>query len=181
MVYLQTTKTEGISKIVPITIPDLQKIVEDFAEQQYTFKDLQLDIRKDENFNKVNEAWSGVNDIGVSYDAAAIKNSIKNIFNTRPGQRFLFPLFGLDLYQFLFTTVSEQNAKIIGETIISSLEKYEPRIYIRNCLVEQDPEQNVYFINLNIEIPNLTQTFNFYSALDLKKQSFIFFENSRNR
>lgn len=164
-----------------ISIPNLQKIADDFAEQQYFFKDLHLDIQTDRTSIKPFGNGIDVNDIRASYDVSAIKNSIKNIFNTRPGQRFLFPLFGLDLYQYLFTAVSEQNAKIIGENIIDTLEKYEPRIYIANCLVEQDPEQNAYFITLLVEIPSLRQTFKFGANLDLKTQSFIFFENSRNQ
>lgn len=164
-----------------IKIPALERIKKTIVDQTYFFKDLHLDFEKDSNFDFSFNNKTETSDIKVSYDEVAIKNSIKNIFNTKPGQRFLFPLFGLDLYQFLFEAVNESNGQIIGETIIKAIEEYEPRIYVNTCLVQADEDNNKYEITLVIEMPDLKKTIEINTDLDLKTQSFIFIENARNK
>ena len=39
-------------------------------------------------------------DLKIDYDEKAIYNSIRNIFNTKKGQKILNPTFGLDLEQY---------------------------------------------------------------------------------
>jgi phage baseplate assembly protein W len=170
-----------ISNFVAIKIPNLQQLKDAVVDELYYFKDLHLDFEKSSNFNYAFNERIETNDIKVDYDELAIKNSLKNIFNTKPGQRFLFPLFGLDLYQFLFSPVTSSNGQIIGEKIITAIEEYEQRVYVNRCLVEADPENNKYEITLIVEIPELKKTIPIYTNLDLKSQSFIFIENARNK
>lgn len=164
-----------------IKIPALTQIKEAIVDDQYFFKDLHLDFEKSSVYNFAFDQKVETNDVRVDYDELAIRNSIRNIFNTKPGQRFLFPLFGLDLYQFLFEAVNPSNGEIIGEKIIKTIEDYEPRVYVNSCLVEADPENNKYEITLIVEMPDLKKTIPIYTDLDLKSQSFIFIENARNR
>ena len=121
------------------------------------------------------------NDLQVDYDEIAIKNSLKNLFNTKPGQRFLFPLYGLDLNQFLFEGVNEINGQMIGEKIVRSIELYEPRVRLRQCKVVAKPDDNEYDITIIVEIPIINSTASINTRLDIKNQSFIFLETSRNR
>lgn len=164
-----------------IKIPGLAQIKEAIVDEQHFFKDLHLDFEKSSVFNFAFNKKIETNDVKIDYDELAIKNSLRNIFNTKPGQRFLFPLFGLDLYQFLFTPITPSNGEIIGEKIIRAIEEYEPRVYVNNCLVEADPENNKYEITLIVEMPDLKKSIPIYTDLDLKAQSFIFIENARNR
>ena len=57
----------------------------------------------------------------AQYDLGAIKNSIKNIFVTFPGQKLLNPTFGLNLMQFLFLPISEVTANLIGQRIVNGI------------------------------------------------------------
>lgn len=103
------------------------------------------------------------------------------MFNTRPGQRFLFPKYGLDLYQYLFEPISESIGQSIGERIVRAVELYEPRIKIRNCYVKCLSEDNQYDITLIVEFPTFNTTASINTTLDIQNQSFIFVETSRNR
>ena len=119
-------------------------------------------------------------DLKISYDQSAIINSLKNLFNTRPGQRVLFPLYGLDLHKYLFEGITEENGRSIGESITRAVRDYEPRVVLTQCNVELFPEEQLYEITLILQFPlfNTTETLN--STLDARSQSFIFAESSRN-
>ena len=81
-----------------IKIANLEQIADQFKQKQFAFKDLHLDFEKSGEYNTTLQRKIEGNDIKVDFDENAIRNSLKNLFNTRPGQRFLFPLYGLDLY-----------------------------------------------------------------------------------
>jgi phage baseplate assembly protein W len=164
-----------------IKIANLEQIADQFKQKNYAFKDLHLDFEKSTQYNFSFKQKIEGNDIAVDYDESAIRNSLRNLFNTRPGQRFLFPLYGLDLYQYLFETVSKENGQIIGERIVTSIENFEPRVRVQNCNVVAKPDDNQYDVTIIVQIPlfNTIQSIN--TTLDVKSQSFIFLNTSRNR
>ena len=164
-----------------IKITNLQEISDLYNRKDYYYKDLHLDFAKSGNFSTVLNKKIEGNDIEMDYDESAIKNSIRNMFNTKPGQRFLFPLYGLDLSQYLFEAVSEINGQMIGEKIVNAIDLYEPRVTVMQCKIVAKPDDNEYEITLvfNIEVFNTTASIN--SKLDMKTKSFIFMETSRNK
>ena len=110
----------------------------------------------------------------------AIRNSLHNLFNTMPGQRFLWPDYGLDFYQFLFWPITEGNGRVIGERIYDTVLKYEPRVTIQNVHVVSDPDNSTYNIALTINIPAMNETTTEMFNFDIKNQSFLFVATSRN-
>lgn len=164
-----------------IKLPNLKSIADEFAVKPYVFKDLHLDFAKDYNFNTTLQTKVEANDIQVDYDIKAITNSLKNLFNTRPGQRFLFPKYGLDLNQFLFEPITKLNAQAIGEKIVKSVDDFEPRVRITNCNVIPKPDDNEYNIILSMEFPNFDTEFSLNGALNTTAQTFIVAETSRTR
>lgn len=165
-----------------IRITALEQIAKELSNQQtYTYKDLFLDFEKSGEFSTQTNKKIDGNDIKVSYDEIAIRNSLRNLFNTRPGQRFLFPRYGLDLNQFLFEQVTEENGQVIGELIVKSIEKYEPRIVVSNVNVVTDPDNNAYEISIVVRIPILNTSTTINTNIDVKNQSFIFLDTERNR
>jgi phage baseplate assembly protein W len=164
-----------------IKISNLQQIADQYAQKAYYYKDLHLDFEKDGVFStSLNRKIEG-NDISVDYDESAIKNSLKNLFNTKPGQRFLFPKYGLDLNQFLFEAINEFNGQLIGEKIVTSIETFEPRVKLRECNIIAKPDDNEYEITIIVEIPIFNTTASINTKLDVKNQTFIFVETSRNK
>tara|TARA_R110002110_G_scaffold16764_8_gene72163 strand:- start:897 stop:1373 length:477 start_codon:yes stop_codon:yes gene_type:complete len=97
-------------------------------------------------------------DIEASYDEAAIKNSLSNLFTTMPGQKLLNPEYGLNLAQFLFIPASQTMAQMIGNRLLEGIQEYEPRVSVVNINVSVDEEAAEYEIDLSLKIPKLSNT-----------------------
>lgn len=163
-----------------IKFKELQTLGNTFTDKGYLYKDLALDLQVSESIEPgYNSAVRG-SDIKASNNLAAIQNSLQNLFNTLPGQRFLFPEYGLDLNQFLFSPITELNARVLGEKVLRAIRIYESRVIPRNVNITIDPDGSQYFLNILIEIPALNLINQTDFLLDTKKQTFIFVPNSRN-
>ena len=162
-----------------IKIKSLEKIASTYTEQQFIYKDLSLDIFQ----TKIQAPGFKIpvpgSDIRASFDLAAIMNSLQNLFNTIPGQRFLFPEYGLSLLRYLFSTVNQTNGDIISKKIVSTINTWESRVQVRDTIVEPDPDNNQYTINILVDIPSLKLTTTFNTILDIKKQTFQVLPTSR--
>lgn len=164
-----------------LRISNLEQIAEKYSKKQYVFKDLHLDFGSASNFNRFEEKTLNGNDVQVDYDLAAIFNSLRNIFNTKPGQRFLFPLYGLDLTQFLFEPITMENGRSIGERIGRSIDQFEKRVELLECNVTPNEEDNTYEITINIKVPIYDTVATMSALLDKKAQKMIVLQTSRNR
>jgi phage baseplate assembly protein W len=130
------------------------------VNQKPVYTDLHLDLTGSKNVGiGLNVVNSG--DILVDYDIEAIKNSLRNIFTTKRGQKILNPDFGSSLDQYLFTPITQANAKAIGNQILRSISLYEPRINIDNVIVTPDIDKNLYYIAI------------YYNLLEIKKNEII--------
>jgi phage baseplate assembly protein W len=125
-----------------------------------TYTDLHLDLEESKNIGLGLKAVSS-SDILIDSDIEAIKNSIKNIFTTKKGQKILNPDFGWSLDQYLFTSITVANAKAIGNDILNAFSKYEPRVSVTNVLVNPSYDENLY----NIAV--------YYNILEINKQNII--------
>ena len=100
-------------------------------------------------------------DILVDNDIEAIKNSLRNIFTTKKGQKILAPSFGVSLEQYLFSPITNANAKAMATDIMNGVNQYEPRVKISNIIVNPLYDQNQYHISL------------YYTLLQINRQSSI--------
>lgn len=164
-----------------IKLSRLQPISDQHAERQFFYKDLHLDLTFESDYSPSLGIRPTSNDIKMSYDESAIKNSLKNLFNTKPGQRFLFPNYGLDLNQFVFEFVNDENARMIGEKISRAIFDYEPRVKLKKCIVIPRPDFDMFDVSVIVEVPLYSTEFTLNSNLDNKTKSFVFVETSRNR
>ena len=135
-----------------IVITELNKFPE---ERSYTYKDLEMDLKV--NYTKTNPLnnFREQKDIVADNDIGAIKNSIFNIFTTIPGQKILNPVFGLNLLYFLFTGVTSANARLLGDTILKGITRFEPRINVENINITTDSENHQYMIDMLLSVPSL--------------------------
>ena len=163
-----------------IKLKTLETVAKTYKEQQYLYKDLSLDLSFAQQKPIGYSTSTTSNDIRSSFDYEAIKNSLQNLFNTLPGQRFLFPEYGLDLYQFLFLPISENIGRAIGEKILRSIQLYEPRVTVLNINVVAEPDTNEYKITIAVQLPALNAVTNFDGVLNTRTQSFILLPTSRN-
>lgn len=119
------------------------------------FKDLLLDLKPNYTQNTQLQKRREIKDLQASVDIGAIKNSLFNLFTTMPGQKILNPIYGLNLTQYLFVPVSVTQARIIGEAIVTGVNKYEPRVLLRNINVATDYENNQYNVFMQLDVPSL--------------------------
>ena len=124
------------------------------------YKDLHLDFELQKNVG-LGLSPRNSTDIVVDTDTEAIKNSLRNIFTTKKGQKILNPDFGVALEQYLFTPITETNAKVIGTEISNGISKYEPRVSVSNIMVSPLYDQNQYYIAV------------YYNLLQINKQSVL--------
>jgi len=141
---------------MPIRLDILKDRENADAYRKFSYADLKLDLDLSSHIpsTPVGVGKNAV-DFRLSYDENAIFNSIRNIFNTKKGQKILNPIFGLDLEVFLFDNISRENADIIGKTIYEELPIYEPRITVDSVNVIARPDDNEYEISITIIIPLL--------------------------
>ena len=162
-----------------IKIKSLEQASKTYTDVGFIYKDLFLDI---EQTTLTSPGYvvpvPGV-DIKSSTDLGAIQNSLQNLLNTRPGQRFLFPKYGLNLSNFLFDTLNEINGQIIGNAIFNAINEFEPRVNVTQVNVALDYDNNQYNIDIYLSIPLLNINTTIQTALDLQKQSFIVLPTSK--
>lgn len=135
-----------------IVITELNKFSK---ERNYTYKDLESDLEIDYTKTNPLNNFKEQKDIVVDYDVAAIKNSIFNIFTTIPGQKILNPTFGLNLLYYLFTGITSENARMLGETILKGITNFEPRVTVDNINITTDYDNQQYTIDLFLSVPSL--------------------------
>lgn len=151
------------------------------SSPDYLYKDISLDLgQKKIYIPGYDKTIPGV-DLAASFDLRAIVNSLQNLFNTLPGQRFLFPEYGLDLYQFLFEPITTTNAELIGNIMLGAIQTFEPRVKVEKIRVLTDPDNYQYDITLVISVPSLKITTNTDFVFNVKQQSIIFLPTTRNK
>lgn len=123
---------------------------------EYTYKDVHLDIKTNENISEFGlYRESNTTDIEESRDVAAIMNSIKNIFDTVPGEKLLSPEFGANLHQYLFDPVTKDTAENIGEATRYAINQFEPRVILDKVQVIMNKDDHEYVITVKLTIPSL--------------------------
>jgi phage baseplate assembly protein W len=118
-----------------------------YLTPSHIYSDLHLDLVTNKSIGiGTNSAES--RDIAADLDIKAIKNSIRNIFLTIPGQKVLSPSFGCSLDKYLFEPVSVLGGNAIGNDINNAITQYEPRVSVINVYVKPNPTSTPY-VNLN--------------------------------
>jgi phage baseplate assembly protein W len=164
-----------------IKIKNLERVSEIYSKQQELYKDIALDLGTSTIQTPGFNVPVPGKDLKVSFNLEAIKNSLQNLFNTLPGQRFLFPEYGLDLYRYLFTPITKNAGQSIGEDIVRAIERFETRVRIANVSVVADSDNSQYLITIAIQVPSLLNTITKLDGiLNIKAQSFVFLPTSRN-
>ena len=135
------------------------------TEKNIKYKDVFFDLT--EQSSPVGQLYSKESplDIKSADDETAIINSIRNIFTTTPGERILEPEFGINLAQWLFQPIDEFVAQEIGETIVSGIQRFEPRVVVKNVNIDIEEEKNQYSIELTMAIPALNIDNKTYDAI----------------
>lgn len=134
------------------------------ADNEYLYKDLYLDLQTEYSNQPGLLAPTDFNDARAIYDTESVMQSLYNIFNTVPGQKFLNPTFGLDLRGFLFNRATVRMGYVLGLELTRKIPQLEPRINVSSVDVTVIPDDLTYNIDIYFTIPSLqrvpSKTFN---------------------
>ena len=129
------------------------------SADNFTYVDFHLDF--EENVigpqSTVIQTDANGRDFKVAINLNAIKNSLKNLFNTLPGERILLPEYGADLRRFIFEPISETTASNIGRSIRRAFDQWEPRVTLVNLDIVGIADVHEYRITMILAIPFLTE------------------------
>ena len=154
-----------------IKLKDLETTLD--TTKAYTFKDCKLDFEEIRKMGTKNlhQRPQG-SDVQASIDEGCIKNSLTNLFNTRPGEKILSPEYGLGLQDLLFRAISEDNAQKLGQAILDGIERFEPRVSVINININTDEDAGLYTITMILHCPAMKQ--NLTLDGNLESNGFIF-------
>lgn len=70
-----------------------------------------------------------------------VREAIRVILLTRPGERQMLPEFGANLQASLFEPNTVATRRLIQEQILRSLKRWEPRVSVQTVTVDEDPAE----------------------------------------
>lgn len=90
----------------------------------------------------------------ANFDTNAVKQSLKNIFEWRRGERILDPLFGNIIYDYVYEPINDITIRNLRDGIIRMLQ-YEPRINVISLDITPSEDQNTIYVLIKYIIPKL--------------------------
>lgn len=93
-------------------------------------------------------------DVYKKIDAAAVKQSVKNILLTNRFERPFNPFFGSDLQQMLFELAVADNAEFIKDDVTTAINRYEPRAQLLEVESNVSPDQNTVYVRVVFQVVN---------------------------
>lgn len=99
--------------------------------------------------------------LNFSTDNQSVREVIWGLLATRPGERLHAPNFGVGLHGYLHLPNTETTRSLIRENIEMNIRANEPRIQVRDLIVEADrerPEQiniRIHYQLLNLDSPDV--------------------------
>lgn len=112
---------------------------------------LYSDFRKDLLTSPLSE------DIVMLKDEDAVKESIKNLLLTDPGERPMQPFLGGGIREMLFENMSPATLKLIKNKVQTTIEVYEPRAELIDISVSSQIDDNVVSVQVTFYIRNRQQ------------------------
>lgn len=94
-------------------------------------------------------------DVSTVKNDNAIKQSVKNLVLTTPGEKPFQPLIGSRVNNLLFEPLDAFTADAIRDEIINTINQYEPRVELTEVSVEPIYEGNKFSIEVEYRIVGL--------------------------
>lgn len=91
-------------------------------------------------------------DVFKKVDAAAVKQAVKNVLLTNPGEKPFLPNFGAGLSGLLFELIDDDSEEELDDAIRIAIENYEPRARVLENQIRVSPDQNSVSIQVQFQI-----------------------------
>lgn len=96
-------------------------------------------------------------DIALLKDEDAVKESIKNLILTDPGERLMQPFIGGGIRGMLFENITPGTLKLIEARVKTTIETYEPRAELIRVNVSSLYDDNTVSVSVLFYIRNVDQ------------------------
>ena len=120
----------------------LKKVGPDEFNISRSFKDVNISFGK----NPVTK------DTAIVKNENAIKQAIKNLVLTRPGEKHFQPEIGSEVYTLLFEPLDDFTAETIQDEIINTINGNEDRVSLESVICEVDEERNGFQVEIRYRI-----------------------------
>jgi len=97
------------------------------------------------------------NDIAVLKDEDSVKESIKNLILTDPGERLMQPFIGGGIRALLFENITPAVIKIIEDRVRTTVEIYEPRAELIDVTVSSNIDDNQVGVTVRFYVQSQQQ------------------------
>ena len=104
-------------------------------------------------------------DLYKKRDAAAVKQSIKNLLLSNHYEKPFEPFFGANLTSMLFELADNQTESEVQVNIVTAIEKYEPRVEVQDVDVQVLPDRNDMRVSVVFRVISTDETVTFTTNL----------------
>lgn len=92
------------------------------------------------------------NDLSASYDLRAVQEALVGLIKTNKGERPFFPEFGCNVSGMLFENLTNVSAFSIKKEIETAISRFEPRVRVKNVVVQPLYDENRYHITIEYHL-----------------------------
>lgn len=93
-------------------------------------------------------------DVFKKSDAAAVKQAVKNLVLTNPGEKPFKPTYGAGLTRFLFENDDGLDELEIQDAVIEAISNHEPRAQVLGVKATLKPDQNSMTVRVAFKVLN---------------------------
>ena len=123
----------------------LKKIKGSSFTESRSFKDLSVGFTRNAN----------TKDVAIVNNDNAIKQAVKNLILTVPGEKPFQPEIGSRISELLFEPLDPFTSDSIKQEVINTISQYEPRVRIVNVFVKANFDKNSFDVELRYQIVGL--------------------------
>jgi len=120
----------------------LKKISGKDQKRSRSFTDLSLGLVRNAN----------TKDVAVVKNDNAIKQAVKNLIMTTPGEKPFQPLVGSNITRLLFEPLDDFTSDAIEQEIINTINRFEPRVRMQDVAVRADFSRNAFNVTIEYQI-----------------------------
>ncbi len=116
------------------------------------------DIQRSRSFRDIDIAFARnplTDSLNVQKNDNAIKQSIRNLILTSPGEKLFQPDVGSQTVSLLFEQMDPFTAEVLRDEIINTVDQYEPRVLLENVLVKPLASNNKFNVEISYRIVGL--------------------------
>ena len=124
------------------------------------------DLKSSRSFKDIGMAFSrnaSTDDVGVVKNDNAIKQALRNLILTTPGEKPFDLLVGCRVREMLFEPLDPFVADAIRDEIINTIRQFEPRVNLSDVAVQAFPDGNKLAVTVEYQIVGIpiVETVNF--------------------